>query len=454
MTYLNRTILAAFVATVVAMPAAATLTTTERQAASTAAQDIEPVVISQMRSGVEHQAAVWMELDASGNTVLKYSHHAAGTSTNGSIPQLTGFTGSYADPYLGQRESIGRIYLTAVVRVGQTNQPSRILLWRSLNGGLTWLGPVIVDQNDGSTAFLDKPTLSVSPTTGYVYVVYRRQIINSTQIMLKVSLNNGGGFDLADGLNTFFIGTAINGHTAPMVVNDDTGEVYVLWVRYAITDRISILRGSEYDPFAPSNRIDFTGSTIITRSFSDYDFYWGNAGIPVGAVTVRGATVPMVKLDPHVDRRRIVLTWHMSNGTRSAIFMMVIPIVSGADVPVTSWGAPTQIASSAGPAIQPALDFNPSNGNFLVSYYGFRASSSQYDHSAVYVSISGTTPSVIDSGFLRATPSNVANYPADPGSGQRLLGEYQDVHFRNGSFKTASIVIGTAGNPHVFTTVP
>lgn len=454
-----RNVLSGIVSLAMALPLAAALTTSnERQVAFATYQDIEPTVLTQMRSGAEHQVGVWMEFTNNGTsnppTRFKYQHFTGGNATGGSLSLLTGYSGGYADPMMADNKSgvspAQRIYATGITHNGHTSLSNAIVRWYSDNGGNSWSSASAIAAHTGTLAspaayFMDKPTVAVSPggtSGGYVYVAYSRRDASNGQwqIVVHVSTNGGSSWN-----GPFAVNAASNIFSTGQILTDSNGDVYVVWMPLLNgNDELRVAKAAPYNP--GTNTLTFgSAATITTGAMREGTQETVACG--TGCV-LRAASVVMAKLDAAHDRIGVV--WHEQNGSGGTVVQFRPIDISGAS---PSWGTGVTIPWNGGHDLQPALDFDPSGG-FLVPFYALGMNQPTYYQVARYIYFSGSTPVVEDAGssvhLLSNTQSSVLAYPTH--SGWRLLGEYHDVSYSNGTFKTIGIQIGTYGNPYMFTT--
>lgn len=438
-----------FVCLAMALPAAAYLPTTERQLAFSADQDIEPTVMTQMRSGIEHQTAVWMNFATSSSpSRLKYNHYANGNATLGTLPFLAGYEGPYADPILAENESsaapLQRMYLVGVTHTGAFTSPNAIVRWYSDDGGQTWSSAAAVVEYSGDLVshFVDKPTVAVSPggaTGGYVYVLHTTMSNSSGfhQLMLSVSTNGGATWSGPHAVNSPTIERPI-GH----VVTDSNGDVYVVWaIRSDTGDYLRVSKSPAYNTATGMMNFGMPQSQLIGTLRQG-----GNQAIRCGSgCTIRAASVPIARID--TVRRRIGVTWHEENANGATV-VRFMPINIALVNP--QWLGGTHVPNSGLHHFQPTFDFDD-GGNVLLTFYSMNVLSPYYVHRARYITWAGNTPMFDATLYSLSTNSNdITAYP--PSSVGRLFGEYHDVHFSNGTFKTVGIQIRSGqGDPYLFT---
>jgi hypothetical protein len=445
-------------AVLAALPLSAALTTSShRQASYGSYGDIEPTVITQMRSGIEYQTAVWMEfaVQPPGTPVysqLKFNSFNSGNATGGYLGKASGYLKRYADPLLAQNTSTNRMYLIGLTAGDVHSEPSAIVRWYSDNGGQSWSSPLVVTTSvalaspqPAATVFLDKPAIAVSSasnSSGYVYVAYVRENLGTNgnpngtnQIVLKVSTNNGTSFS-----QEIPVSAQSAGHHAPQVMVDNlNGEVYVVWLR----DGLNTLHFARLSAYNGSTMTSIqTAQTTIGGTFT------GN--VAIGGLTVRGLTTPTAKLD-NVNRR-IAVTWHETQNNVARAVFQTIDLVNG--MTQASWRPDrTLLPTKGGHDLQPALAFD-TQGNVLVAYYAFGSGSTSYWHVGQYITFNSARAPVLESpsATVDLTPSPSDAIYLYTVNNLTLLGEYHDVSFVNGTFKTVGILAFDYSNVFVYTT--
>jgi hypothetical protein len=428
-----------------AMPTAAWQSVgADRQISSDSAEEIEPALITQTRFGVEYTVAVYMRFNpniASANSQLYASAYTStGLSCIGAVPAHSSYT-QYADPVLAQN-STNRIFLAALAR--NASGDNAILAWYSDNGGWTWYGPTVVDTMASGNEQLDKPVIAVAPN-GRVWLAYIGASGSNTIYVQHGTLTSGvwswsGRLDAMPGRS----------HAdAPQIMVDSDNRPYLLWVDDELASpptRIRLARG-----VADSSTVPFTGvADIAVATESLYGHKVSEFVTVQGSIQVRARTVPVAKLD--TSRRRISVAWHEPNGS-SYSRIRFASLVTNAGTP--AWTTPTVIAAAAAHDINVGMDFNPANGAYFVTYYSFSASA--YSVIGVYVQFDAWgNPS---NGNSNATISSVSrmgdvSYLASSPTNVRNIGEYHDVSFTNGAFKSAQIIVYPTSDVWIFTVTP
>jgi hypothetical protein len=451
-------VLSGILSLAIALPLAATLTTTnERAAAFATYADAEPSIATQMRNGVEHQVVAWMEFTQGIDSParLKFNHFANGNASIGTLPALSGFTGRYADPWLTQNTStatpLQRIYCFGVTTGASVADASAIVRWYSDNGGQTWSAAGVVQRYDrdasGNAAdfWVDKPAATVSAhsgSAGYIYVTYvrRSRATNRTEIVVSVSTNGGSTWN---GPYNVSGTTSVGGHFDPQImVDNDDGSVWVVWTRTA-NGEIRIASNSAW-----TSSWSTTSTTLFTQqqTATVAGLYGGGAYVACGAnCRLRAVSAPVARLDS--TRNRIGVAWHRANGTGTVIDFRPF------DTAGLTWGS-TLTFWNGGHDLQPSMAFD-SSGNYLVAWYAMGLNQPTYHNVANYISFSNGVPQAESLHLLSTTQSDVTALPvpALDTQGSRFLGEYHDVSFSNGTFKTVAIQVLSSANPYVYTTI-
>ncbi len=467
-------------------PATAALTSgTPVSLASDNHEDIEPALISQVRSsGLTHNISVYMKFHLqawlANSTLVSSVAKSNGTISVSNIPATSGGYDRYADPVLAKYDAGTNqpVYLTGVAKDDDNpndftdRTKTAVPFWASTDGGVTWAARTTVALELGRDPFgsptaeyflLDKPAIAVS-SNGTIYVAYVRLNGDSPYAQIMISSSTDGGWNWSTPVQVAAAtrphpetGNAVPSHNqAPQVMVDSNGDVYVMWAVWADDAGAGI-----YGRVArASSPLSFTEAlpTIGTGAGSLY----GSPGRPdrvpfrtTGTVTefVRAATVPTAKLDSATGRRRIAVTWHQHNdATTSNIRFAALPL-STTSYSGASWST-TTFTRAGTFNLQPGMDFD-ANGNFLVAYYAFGGDDTYWQYGN-YVTFSGNTPVVGTNTALSNVISDIDAYQSmsfapNEDDTIRLLGEYHDVSYSAGSFKMVGIVCVTTGNPWLWT---
>lgn len=197
-------------------------------------QDVEPAIIAIEKNGIVYTTTAYFKYLANGDPRTYYSTTTDFSSfSSGQLTLPAGYTWS-VDPLFDENcYSNGiapkRIYLTGLLLDSEFKEHSRIALWRSDNGGLSWSGPTTVAQGSGAAGNVDKPDVAVSwhsGTRGYVYVAYVILKDSNSELWVKRSIDGGLTFPVE---RLVEIGD-VNG--AQVVVSLHSGYAYVIWTDF------------------------------------------------------------------------------------------------------------------------------------------------------------------------------------------------------------------------------
>lgn len=187
-------------------------------------------------------------------------------TAHGAFALPDGYTES-SDPVLAQRGqtmyAVGRV-MNRNPQDNSSMNPASIRVWQSLDGGASWpgIGTPVDAEPAGSTYTVDKPWMAVAPD-GSVYVAWVRVDLTGgghSQILLRRSRNGVVRSHLCcNRLMTWDdpvpIGPPGN-VTAPQIVFDDRGFVYVIWTDFSAQElRIARPLGNA-QTIAPFRRIN------------------------------------------------------------------------------------------------------------------------------------------------------------------------------------------------------
>jgi hypothetical protein len=425
---------------IVAAPASAVTPGAEHLTVYDSAEEIEPALISQSRSGVDNVVTVYMKFNpniATASSTLQYSvYDGNGNSGNAYIPMssaLTTYT-SFFDPVLAQAEGVSspRIYLAAVGE--NASGDSALIIWSSNTGGWYWSAPYIIESETTGGVNLDKPAITVGPD-GTVHIAYINRSGSNT-MSYRSGTYNASTDTWSWSSPTNVLGTNTNVVT-PQIMVDTNYDVYILYVDGAhirlVRDDASVSGVS----FAQVNDMPNIGSLYGANGVSDF--------IPLKTgVSVRAFTVPVARLDR--ANRRIAAAWHEPDSSGHSQIRFASLETDGA----RTWSTPIVIAASGGHDINVGMA-KDDLGKWLVTYYSFPLNQSYYSQVGTTVYFSGDTP-MHDNGnntMLTTRLGDVADL-SSPALGQRYLGEYHDVSYSLGTFKSVHIIAATIANPFIY----
>jgi hypothetical protein len=432
---------------VVAAPASAVTPGAEHMTVYDSAEEIEPALISQARSGVDYVVTVYMKFNPDINTAstLQYAvYTSSGQSTFAGLPTSSAVASytTFADPILAQQEGVTnpRIYLVALAKKGTGSLvDSALIIWSSDNGGLSWTAPQVIKDETTEDVFIDKPAITVGPD-GSVHVAYLN--FNSSTFSNTMSYLSGTYQPLNDTWSwppvpTDVLGPSGGNFAAPQVMVDTNDDVYILYVDGSV-NTIRLVGKASGGFFAQVSNIPNTGRLY---GFLHDEF------IPLKTnVSIRAVTVPVARLDR--ANRRIAAAWHEGDGEGHSQVRFASLETDG--MPRT-WSNPLVIAAAGGHDINVGMA-EDDLGKWLVTYYSFPGTDSYYSPVGTTVYFIGDTP-VHDNGnnTIIGRLGDVAGYGQSPvGSGQRYLGEYHDVSYSLGTFKSVHIIVAPIGNPWIF----
>jgi hypothetical protein len=449
----------------------------DKQLANTSADETEPAIITYRQFGVDYSCSVWMNfspnLQSSTARLYATSWSSTGNSNTAAIPLLDNDPNiAYADPVLVKDPTQNRIFLVAVAikTENSTTKVYTVLTWASTNGGWTWsLTPQVVAQarvvQGAGTPKLDKPEATVGPD-GKLWVAWVRHLRDLRMRSATISgstwtwspavdsdPNNGIPYDDPGILiSSGFLQPSINAHN-PQIMGDFNSVAYILFTDFDNTGgnnwgRIGLIK---YDANANPQFVSLANATNNTSVPTLYTGKGGDDWLTLTAsVRLRAGTVPSAKYDR--TRGRISVTWHERNpngGAGSRVQFATYKISTG------SWSTAT--VATSGHNLLPAMDFDPANGNHMVTWYAVGSGASTYTHAGSYVTFSGDTP-------IPGTQDSITNQTGadmfyltllSPGSTDRIVGDYHEVSFTNGAFKAAHIhAVSGGSNPWSFTVSP
>lgn len=424
-------------------PAASALSqVSEKQLIYQVQDEIEPALMSYTHFGVEYSVSVWMNFDPNINaaSTLKYTAWTGNglTNTGGTIPVVSGYT-RYADPVMVKHPTSTRIFLVALARTEtRTSEPpvqtnridSAIVVWYSDNGGWNWSsGHVITtdiwtrDQADAFRWLLDKPGVATAPN-GTVWITYTRRggeaLSNLYDGWLQVQSGTISGSTWSWSPRTTVTQTGVQ--VAPSIMVDSDGDVYVLSTRQS---GIGLWRDDAQDAASFVEMPPVPGTGALRER------------ITVGSITIRAVTVPAAKLDR--VRRRICVVWHESAGVSTTTNLrFAVYRIDVAD-PAQRWSNVLFAAGGGVHHVNVGMDHD-TNGNVVVTWYRFNPSSSVYWSIGKFVTFGANhTPSWVSDDAVTNRLGDAANLTPDS-SGLRHIGEYHDVVFTNGKFKTVHLI--------------
>jgi hypothetical protein len=386
---------------------------------------------------------------------------------------------------------------------------SALVLWYSDDRGKTWQGesgasnpmtgaqptPFVIENRlsetpqTPSSRLVDKPAMTVGPD-GTVYIAYMDLTVleGDPRVYLKViKVGVNGTLDTSAAPLEVSGGGTYTRMGPQVVVDASGGKIYVLWVDYAtLPGQGNILRvvsapittgtlsAASFSPRpwcpkeAGQEDLTLASPVDVQKGNQIYDFNTlmmrDNVDITVSqGFLVKAATLPIVKLDD--AHRRLAVTWHEKNavGKSRVKFAWMnldnIPAIQQPTVcadpppPLAPCGPPWQCVEVSTPGGSFA-DFQPSmaldtGGGFLITYYSFASEGdTRYSQFATYAP--AERPAELDPPVALEVGSHPLShleiYSAAT-NGQHLLGEYHDVSYSAGTFKSVGIHIAAPGDP-------
>lgn len=437
MTIIGRCIAMALLSIGVAVSAvgALRLAGSPRPVATDVNQDAEPALLAQVRAGIyEHRICVYMQYQpapAATGTKLAWHVWTIRSNPRGTLP--TGGYTTAVDPLLAEDERNQNVHAVGLLYNGTTiDFATALALWTwqpDAAGLMKWsAAPTIISTAPANSGRWDKPAIAVAPD-GTIYVVAMR-----SSVIVQVFARRPGDAQFA---GPFEVAGNVNAG-APQVMTTADGTVHVLWVQWGAPGTIRLARAPAYN----GGTMQFTELLPALATGTLY----GGAGAspeivvnPSQNVRVNGVTVPVAKLDP--ARFRLSVAWHEQNGTGRSRVRFASTLISP-NLVSTNW---KEVVAAAGPGhdLNVGMDHD-AEGNYAVTYYSFGAGSSVYTQNGVYVTFSAEQPAVEND--PSSPPPLVFGAGSDvstltPFGGLRFLGEYHDVSFVNGTFKSVGIAV-------------
>jgi hypothetical protein len=463
-------------------PAMALTRVADKQLVSSSADETEPAILTYRQFGVDYSCSVWMNFSPNIQSQPNSKLYVTSWSSTGNeniaaaIPLLEADPNNvyrYADPVLVNDPTQNRIFLIALAikTENSTTKVYSVLAWASTNAGWSWsLTPQVVAQarviqfNPNVVPRLDKPVATVGPD-GKLWVSWVRQ---TTDLRMRTATisgsvwtwspavdndpNNGIPYDDPGILISSGFGQPrINGHN-PQIMGDFNSVAYILFTDYESSNNWGRIGLIKYDASANPQFVSLADATNNTSAATMYTGKNGDDWLTLTAsVRLRAGTVPSAKYDR--TRGRISVTWHERNPNGAAgsrVQFATYKLSTG------SWSTAT-VATSSGHNLLPAMDFDPANGNHMVTWYAIGSGVSTYTHTGSYVTFSGDTPIPGVQGSITNQTGADMSYltPLSAGSSDRIVGDYHEVSFTNGAFKAAHIhAVSGGSNPWSFTVSP
>jgi hypothetical protein len=360
---------------------------TTRNTSNDANQDAEPTVTAVKIETVNYTVAANIKYvtNTTPRNHVSFSQNGGTFSAPVQLPLPTGYTLS-ADPVLAVNPQSGgiapkRVYCVGVLANPGLTQGDAIGVWRSDNGGQTWVGPSIVAAvPTGSGHYLDKPWIVVSwhgGTLGNVYVTFVN--LNETNIPASYTNTSLWVYRSTDGGLTFPTNSliAVDDVQGPqVVVNPLNGTVHSLWLNAGNNDLRSAASTNAGVTFG-SHEIAAVGGNLLTR----------NTGIQLTG-GVRAWSFPIARYN--WVSNRLAMVYHARGaGGSTEVYYTYRPCSLQCNV--SGWEVPRQLNDvTTNDQFFPGIDFNAA-GNMVVAFYDRRNDTTniRYEDYFAYISPSG-----------------------------------------------------------------
>lgn len=317
---------------------------------------------------------------------------------------------------------------------------TRMVCYRSTDGGATWSDPILVDGNQNKEDRFDKPWVAVDPKSGTVYISW-----GYSNLQFARSTNNGLSWI---GVGAASIDTLLGGGAAPEVNVDDAGTVHVFshsptygYISYlrsknggqsfeperqissGLTDLDSGIAGSGFKHFPNATFRVLTLSsaccvpkqTRIALAWADYregySRIYYNLSSDAGDTWSKGSGAPLLPVAPgakiHDFHPQIIST---RSGLIGCAFYRYYESTALIDVMFTasfdggaSFWFPIKVAANAwNPAINAPWSHGNSGTTFIGDYFGLDA-----DDDTFYLLWTGTEEGVQELYFNSIATSKV-----------------------------------------------
>ncbi|HYR28001.1 MAG TPA: hypothetical protein VEU30_06015 [Thermoanaerobaculia bacterium] len=419
----------------------------EKQLVNHSSEDTEPAIISYRFSGVDYNCAVWMNFNPTvgGNPTSKLQYTAwasNGSSVTGFIPDIASGA-RHADPVLVRDPAQAhRLYLVGlVVNEGLFS----VMVWTSSDGGVSWTSPAVVSSS--TSPRLDKPVAAMGPL-GKLWISWVRSTTFASELRLRSGTRSGSNWVWGTE-RLVSAGTNQPRHTVhgPQLMVESSTVAYVLYTDYdngTNYGRIGLIR---YD----DSNATFTKLNDATNDTSAETIYTGvrdDDYLQMGTVRLLAGTVPSARLDQF--RSRIVVTWHERNGALRSRIRFASYETDTFD-PTRNWTVLT-IGTSGGHDVLPALEVDFDTGRVLVAWYAFWYNQPRYSNVGRIINFATNTPQVGAQDDITLRQGNITSLSDIAGQpGDKILGDYHEVGYSNGSFKVAQIIVAPTSDPWTFT---
>jgi len=365
-----------------------------------------------------------------------------------------GFDQLSYDPYLAVNPYSNGIMPKTIYLVGNAatlgsggSKTVAVVGWRSLDGGQTWQGPVVIassPETSDANRVVDKPHIAVSyhpATRGWIYVGYSD---TSGRLVVRRSQNGGVTFS-----GPYVISSANaqsshkNTNGLQLLVSPYSGYIYAFWSDY-VDDRIYWARSRDHG-------MTWSSRSVFPNSITPAHFLLNQQAINS---IVRAPSFPIARFNWAANRISVV--WHECS--QSVTGKTVSPC-SGSGVHTDVYysyldqyggGGKILVNDDHGLSDQfmPALDFNAS-GNVLITFYDRRDDPSNVNYRLYRAWINSSGSPYTGNQAV----SQFSSFPVSTGDIPPFLGDYHETWMStyNGMDTWFSSWIGEdAGNADVF----
>lgn len=386
-------------------------------------QDAEPAVMAYNSNGTIYKTTTYIKIPDGMTPRIYYSTTADYvTFWRNQLPMPAGYQYS-ADPLMAKNAinggiSPGRIYVTGIIyNPPQGTQiygiPNGIAVWHTDDGGRSWSQPTISEFNpNDSSAFLDKPAIAVSQHSGSLGYVYEANVyFTSAANYIHVNRSTDGGVTFAS--RSQVVSTTDNINGAQVVVDPNTGYLYVLWTDFK-TNSIKL---------AISTNLGISWSQPETAPETGYKAN----GFIKGSVRI--GSLPMARYNWVANK--VSLVWSEWQQGSPDNCNSLPPGACNTDVYYISrsstgvWSSKARVNDSQmNDQFMPALDFD-SSGNLIVTFYDRRDDPNNLLYHEYMSHIDSAGNRLEANQRVSTFQSNPGNY--NSGQYKYFIGDYQDI---------------------------
>jgi hypothetical protein len=419
-----------------------------------AEQDIEPTVSTITVSGITSTVTAFIKYVNSGTTPRLYYTRTTDdvTYSGGALAVPAGYTYT-ADPYLAQNPNNSgagphQLSLVGTAFNGPINNPNAIYLWRSTDGGASWLTPVQVTADATSRYYYDKPNITVSQyagTLGKIYVIYTRTDLQQCsgnfcgdQIVMRRSDDGGATFTSEVALTGVSLTTSVGG--PQVVAATAAARIYGIWADYP-AGAIRLSSSDDWGGTWTAAAGNPTGRNLMgpINNGGAANYYRYPLYPPDQTNHVVAYTLPSARFNAAANKVSIVWQERSADG-------IYIDVYYAAKIP-GGWQGPVRVNQVASKdQFNPALDLDTS-GNLLVTYYSTANDPYFNDLYQSYFTRIDSSGSVLQS------DTTIATFFSDPSSltsFQYFLGDYQDAWFDGAQWRSVWVGIPSSSHADIF----